>query len=126
MTTTRAELETRPTGVSTSDVDLIKAGIEQTQAELANTVAELQRKLSPSHVYARARTNARRAARRWAETGLMAAATAVSQIERVAGRTRASLRRNPSAAALIAAGTAAAFWHAARRARRARDRRFDA
>jgi hypothetical protein len=106
-----------PTG---GDVERIKAGIERTQADLADTMAELQRKLSPSHVYGRAKDAARDTLQAWGNTGLSVAAIAYTQAEVATRRAGTTLRRNPAPAALIGAGVAAALFHGLRRRSRSR------
>jgi hypothetical protein len=101
-----------------SDVEEIKAGIERTQADLADTVAELQRKLSPSHMVGRAKENAREKLRVWGNTSLSMAAIAITRTEDLARDARSRMKASPASAALIGAGLAALLWHGARRRRR--------
>jgi ElaB/YqjD/DUF883 family membrane-anchored ribosome-binding protein len=102
----------------TGDVEQIKAGIERTQADLADTVAELQRKLTVSHLLEETKRTARETLNSWGESAMAATAVGVSQAQQFVEVTRERVRRNPTPAVLVGAGVAAALWHNARRRRR--------
>jgi hypothetical protein len=102
---------------TTTDVEIIKADIERTQAALAGTVAELQRKLKPSHILERAKENARQSLRRAGDQGWSAAAVALTRTERLVREARERLRQDPTPAVLVGAGFVALLWHRARRRR---------
>jgi hypothetical protein len=125
MSTNQSMMTTRDvatTAAPTSDVDQIKAGIERTQANLADTVAELQRKLTWSHFYDQTRKSAQQTIETWAQTGMAMAAVALTQVDDLVQDARVQARRNPTPVALVGAGVAAAIWHATRWQHRARTR----
>jgi hypothetical protein len=117
-TTFAPAVSTDTTTASSRNLEQIKAGIEQTQAHLAETVAELQRKLTWSHLYEETRKTAASTLQSWTHAGLSVCAITMSRAEDLVAEARDRIRRNPAPAALIAAGLAAALWHGARRRRR--------
>jgi hypothetical protein len=100
------------------DVQAIKAGIERTQAHLAETVAELQRKLTVSHLVEQTKRSAEERLEHWAHTGLAVAAIAATNVIDMVDDVRARMRRNPTPLVLAGAGMAAVLWQTARRRRR--------
>jgi hypothetical protein len=98
-----------------NDVERIKAGIERTQADLVATVAELQRRLTVSHLVGQARESARQTLRSWTRTALVTGAIAYTHLEDAARQAHQQARRHPAPLALLGAGAVAALWLGARR-----------
>jgi hypothetical protein len=100
---------------ATGDVNEIKASIERTQAHLANTVAELQRKLTVSHLMDETKRATREKLQDWTNSGRAAAAVAATRLQGALGEARVRVLRNPAPVVLGGAGLAAALWQGARR-----------
>lgn len=100
------------------DVHEIKADIDRTQAELAGTMAELQQKLTVSHLVEQTKVAAREKLRVWGNTAAAVSAIAVSELEHAAGEARVRFRRDPMPLVLLGTGLGAALWHRARRRQR--------
>jgi ElaB/YqjD/DUF883 family membrane-anchored ribosome-binding protein len=128
--TDTTELTAPAVAPDANEVDRLKAGIELTQANLAETVAELQRKLSPSHAVDKMKQTARERARQLSETSRTAAQAAVqtararadewstvaSERATVMSRqARSRLDENPTPLVLIGAGVTSILWHVVRR-----------
>lgn len=99
---------------SPDPVGEIKGEIERTQADLADTVAAIQQKLSPANLVDRARQAARESARSTVDTLTSASRSVASatarRAELAADRARVRLRAQPAPAVLIAAGLASMLW----------------
>src|SRR5262245_45332152 len=100
---------------SSDEVEDIKRGIEATQATLACTVAELQRRLTLSHLIEQVKGSLAERFREFACSSQQAMSSARVSVEQTTWRARTRLRENPAPLALIAAGLAAALWQGVRR-----------
>lgn len=101
--------------VATGNVATIKREIDRTQAELAGTMAELQQRLTVSHLVRETKQLARDTLRAWGHTAAAVSAIAVTEIEQATNEARVRIRRDPMPLALLGTGLGALLWHRARR-----------
>jgi hypothetical protein len=99
---------------TSGEVDQIRAGIERTQANLAETVAELQRKLTWSHFFGQTRKALQESLETCLYGGFAMGAVTVTTMEHAVDKARSRLRRDPLSATLLGAGLAAALWQGIR------------
>jgi uncharacterized protein YjbJ (UPF0337 family) len=88
----------------------IRAEIEETRANITDTVEEISARLSPRNIMADATEKTRERVRQFADTASERATEFAGQTREATGRAVDSARENPWVAALAVAGIGAAAW----------------